>query len=373
MNYLKYSLPILLSLSLLAACKPGEDPMGASCDFDVAVMNDHLARQLILPGYADLQTQVLNLQQAVEQFSTNPDQTNLEATRTACLLAYRSYQQVAMFGFGPATEQGFDLSERLNTWPTNTQGIADAIATGSTEVDSRFKSDVGFPAMEYLLFGPIGSSDAELIAWFSTDANAAARKTYLLALTTDVLAKTNSVYAAWEVGGDEFAVNTGNDVGSSLSLMTNALNFGYERMKNFKFKLPLGKLDGGMVQPDKVEGLYSGTSVELALTEAKAMRDFYLGVGRDGQDGTGFDDYLRCLQTGADTPDGLLADAIVEQFARVISSLEGLPDPLSETLTTDKAAIDASYLEQQQMVPLLKREMVSAFGVRISYVDNDGD
>ena len=203
------------------------------------------------------------------------------------------------------------------------------------------------------------------------------RGVYLRLLTQDLLDKTITVQEGWlPTGGDygsTFVGNTGNSDGSSLSLLVNDLNFDFETLKNFKFKIPLGKLNGGQVLPEQLEGYYSGLSLELAIAQTEALRDLYLGVDENGANGEGLDDYLRCLETSADISGDPLADAIELQFNDILTALNALNSPLSDELVNNKAAMDAAYQEMQEMIPLLKREMVAAFGVRISYVDNDGD
>ena len=55
------------------------------------------------------------------------------------------------------------------------------------------------------------------------------------------------------------------------------------------------------------------------------------------------------------------------------AALELIPDPMSETLTTNKQVVDDAYLQLQMMVPMIKSELTSALGVQINYQDNDGD
>jgi hypothetical protein len=142
-------------------------------------------------------------------------------------------------------------------------------------------------------------------------------------------------------------------------------------LKNFKFKIPLGKLNGGVALPEKVEAYFAGGSVLLAVEDASGLKDAFLGIGENQSDGEGLYEYLICLNAKSD--EKLLADDIKERFDEILVKLNAVPDPMSETLISDKPVVDAVYTEMQMMVPKVKHDMTSALGVQISYQDADGD
>jgi len=86
-----------------------------------------------------------------------------------------------------------------------------------------------------------------------------------------------------------------------------------------------------------------------------------------GGDGKGFADYLNALNKQS------LNNSIIAQFDVAISKLEAIPDPLSNSLTTQPAAVNTAYGEVQKLLTLLKTDLASALGVQISFMDNDGD
>ena len=367
----------LLVLFSTSSCNNGNGPVTVNCDYDLAAMLSNIASSRINNAYGLFQTQMSELNVSANTFINQPNAGNLNTLKDKFSLAYLSYQGISTFEFGPAVEGSGVFRERFNTFPTDTQGIEDAIVNEKLDLDNSFKSVVGLPAMEYLIYGKPGVEADSIIRLFSTAPNAVKRGAYLSALGEDLVKKSETVQLKWSVSGgnytQSFIESTGNADGSSLSLLVNEFNFDYEILKNFKFKIPLGRLNGGQILAENLEGYYAGISAELALAHARSLYNLYLGRSDAGVDGEGFDDYLRCLQTGADTADGLLADAIDDQFNVVISKLEALNDPLSDVLVSNKAAVDEAYTEMQKLLPLVKREMTAAFGVKISYVDNDGD
>ena len=85
----------------------------------------------------------------------------------------------------------------------------------------------------------------------------------------------------------------------------------------------------------------------------------------------GLDDYMDF--TNAQQGGSLLSDVIDNQFAEIITALNGLNDPLSNEVVVNNAQGLQAYDKLQQLVPLIKVDMTSALGVLITYQDNDGD
>ncbi|MEM7656772.1 MAG: HTTM domain-containing protein [Bacteroidota bacterium] len=86
-------------------------------------MHTRLSGEIILPAYETLDSELELFLQQVEDFIPEPTGTKLADLQAQWLQAYLVYQRASFFDFGPATDQGFDFSERMNTWPTNTAGI----------------------------------------------------------------------------------------------------------------------------------------------------------------------------------------------------------------------------------------------------------
>lgn len=354
-------------LLILAACDT--NPNLNNCDFDESAMLTNYADEIIIPCFGLLKIGVVHLNGAIAAFNTNPSIGTLNEVRIAYGASYLAYQRCSTFAFGPGLINGVPFRDRFNTFPTSTLNIETNITNG-TDVSASVKSAVGFPAIEYLIFGN-GETDQELVDGFSTATNAAARRTYLQQLGEELVATTTQIDSGWATYRSAFISNTGTADGSSISLLINDFNFDFETLKNFKFKIPLGKLNGGVVLPQNVEGYYSGGTAQLAVEQAESFKDVFLGVGENQSDGSGLYEYLVCLDTK--TGDQLLADVIEDRFNLIITALSAIPDPMSETLVSNKPIVDDAYTEMQQMVPLIKHEMTSALGVQISYQDNDGD
>lgn len=352
----------------ISACAPEEDLV--NCDFDQQSMLTNYADNVIVPRFEDLSTGMTLFKGAVEAFNANPTIGLLNELRITFASNYLAYQHCGTFAFGPGLIDGSAFRERFNTFPTNVTSIQNSIDNGSA-ASATPNSAVGFPAVEYLIFGQEGTSDQQIVDQFSTAPDAANRKAFLLQLVEEMQQTTDDIVAGWGTYRSQFVSSTGVAQGSSVSLLVNELNFDSEVLKNFKFKIPLGKFNGGIVIPENVEGLYAGNSLELAEEHSVALKNVFTGTGTNGADGQGLDDYLECLNAGGEEEP--LRDAMLEQFDAIRAGIQSVPGPLSEALVSNKAIVDDAYDQMQLMVPLMKHEMTSILGVQINYQDNDGD
>lgn len=371
----KVILAIVGLLLTSTACNTPSDNL-VNCDFDQQAMLTNYADEIIIPRFADFETGLILLEGSFNAFEANPTIGLMNEIKVAFGAAYNSYQDCSPLGFGPGLINGVSFRERFNTFPTNTSVINSNIANGLA-VNASPTSTVGFPAIDYLLFGESGMTDTQVFELYTTDANAGNRRAYLGQLIAEMKATTEQINDDWANYRSSFIANTGNAAGSSLSLLVNEFNFDYETLKNFKFKIPLGKFNGGVVIPASVEAYYAGGSVQLAKRQLSGLKRLYLGVGENGSDGLGLYEYVKCVKplTSEEQSQGVLAlaDDISEQFLDIEEALDHVPDPLAEALVNNKQIVDGAYTKMQMMVPVIKHEMTSALGVQISYQDNDGD
>ena len=241
--------------------------------------------------------------------------------------------------------------------------------SAATDIDAK-----GFPGIDYLLYGRNMDNNLALARFTSAvDANNA--KIFLTALVNELKSKTDIVYNGWSTTGgnyiSSFKSNTGNDVGGSIGMLVNQLNYDLELLKNAKIGIPLGKKTLGVPQPSKVESLYATQSIQLAMQNLISIENVYLGRNAAGSDGLGFDDYLSHL--GVQYGSISLNDAIKNKMISAKDKLSLIPPTLSNAVVINTALVDAAYIELQQLVILLKVDMPSSLGVSITYVDADGD
>jgi uncharacterized protein len=365
-------LMLLSATVLFTACKKEnkkvEEPTN---NFDRKAMFANYADGYIIPAYADMTAKLTTLKERVDQFTADPTDAKLTSLQEAWKTAYITWQKVDMLEFGPAE----DVSLRMvvNTYPATVSKINSNIISGSYNLEQFGSRDAqGFPALDYLLNG-IGNRQ-EVLAAYTTDAQASGRKQYLKDITAKMLEKVQSVNNNWSAYKTAFTESTGTDAGSSLSKMVNSYVLYYERyLRSGKVGLPAGSMTG-VAAPQLTEAYYSPElSKELALTAMKAVKDFYDGKSYNGSaDGQGLRDYLSAIGT-KDNNGKLMSDVIATEMNEAISAIGSLNGTIREGVTNNRAEMLKVYETLQQIVPLLKVDMVSAFGISITYVDNDGD
>lgn len=352
------------------SCKPKKDDSTPAIPFDKAGMLSNMSQNVILPAYSNLKSEVDSLSYFTSLFTSNPDSVSLAALQRKFIQTYIAYQKSSTFEFGPAEDALFRAN--FNIFPCDTTHINANINTGVYDLATADNADTkGLPALDFLLFRS-DQNNPYIISLFTSSANA---KNYLTALVNELKSKTDAVNTGWSSTGGNYVstfVNaTSNDIGSSMGILINQLNFDLELLKNAKVGIPLGKKTAGVALPEKTEAYYSQQSLSLLIEHLKSLENIYLGRSSQNNDGLGLDDYL--VHINAQHASGSLNDAIKNKFTVVKNKLAALPDPLSEAVVNNAALVDSAYAEILQLVVLLKIDLPAATGVLITYADNDGD
>uniref|UniRef100_UPI00359485AA imelysin family protein n=1 Tax=Persicitalea sp. TaxID=3100273 RepID=UPI00359485AA len=285
-----------------------------------------------------------------------PSASTLEAVKPAYKSAYLSYQAVSVAYFGPAS--ALLLNNYLNTFPAAPGKIEKAITSGTYNFELPVVNDSiqGFPALDYLLFGP------NSVEKFS-DTDAPARKKYV----RDVLVRMKTLAAntttQWNGGYRTTFVNSlKTDVGSSIGFLVNQFAYEMDVLKGPRIGWPFGKLSNGRVFADKSEGYYSGLTRELASANLTSLRKYFAGSNGDG-----IADYLVLLKKEA------LAKQVLTQFDVAIAAIDAIPQPMAESFSKNPAQIEEAYRQVQRLLTMIKTDVASATSVQITYIDNDGD
>ncbi|MDQ3191694.1 MAG: imelysin family protein, partial [Bacteroidota bacterium] len=231
----------------------------------------------------------------------------------------------------------------------------------------------GFPAIDYLLYYPLASS--EIIVLYTTDEHSEKRKQYLNTIIAEITSLAVNAHTQWLPSGGNyvatFSTSLGNDVGSSIGMLVNQLNYDYELIKTNKLAIPMGKKSLGTLYPEKIEGYYCTKSMDLIKEHLTAVERIYLGTTSTDENKFGLDDNL--IHLDAKHNDTTLDAAIKDQFAVIKKAVSVVPNPLSTAITNNSPELNTAYIEIQKMVVLLKTDLPSALGVLITYQDNDGD
>jgi predicted lipoprotein len=350
---------MLLSAVLIVACskKSGTtDPEPVVNGFDKAGMLTNYADNLIIPAYTGLQQQLALLETATNTFLTTPNATTQQALKLVFKDAYLQFEHVSVDQFGPAEKALFN--NFVNTFPTDNAVIDGNITRGTYDLTSNASiNQQGFPALDYLLFG----SDAITRL---TGPNAANAKKYVQDVVTRMKTITVGVLNTWKTTyRAEFISNTNSNASSPIAALVNQFAFEMDQLKGPRIGWPYGKQSAGVQYPQNTEGYSAGISVALAIENLTSLKAMFTGGGS----GKGMSDYLLALNKTQLNTD------VLKQFDLAINGLKAIPDPLSTALVNNKTQIDAAYKEIQILLTLIKTDVASATGVRISYQDTDGD
>lgn len=372
----KYFLLLLTGLFWVYGCTD-KTTVGPTTDnsADRKIMLTYLADSVIMPSYANFKVKFDVMQVKSDAFTAQPTATNLTAFRAAWVDAYTEWQKVELFDFGPAEKQ--TIRNFFNIYPASDSAIRANIADPSVnlEVATSFAHQ-GFPALDYLLNG-VGSTDASILAYYTSGTDAQKRLDYIKRLTTRMNTLLTKVISDWNgTYRETFITKTGLDAGSSTSLMVNGFVHHYERfIRSGKFGIPSGAIMSGVVSPEKVEAYYKkDISLTLAKTAHQAVIDFFNGKNvKTGTVGVSFKTYLDALGAKDSGTGQTLAALINAQYDVAKGKMDVLKPNLYEEVKTNNQAMKNVYTEMQKAVRMLKVDMTSAMSITITYTDNDGD
>ncbi|MCO5934597.1 imelysin family protein [Mucilaginibacter sp. RB4R14] len=331
-------------------------PNPAENGFDKAAMLTNYADNLIIPAYTSLQTQLGVLEIAANSFLAAPTFANKQALKIVFKDTYLKFEHVSVDQFGPAEAALF--TNFTNTFPTDSIAIEGNITRGTYSFNANSAvGQQGFPALDYLLFSPNHLND------FS-GANAVNRKKYVQDVIARLKTLTGTVLTGWQnTYRASFITNTRSDSGSPIAFLINQFAFEMDQLKGPRIGWPFGKQSADILFPNNTEGFNAGISVALATENLISLKAMFNGNGS----GKGMSDYLIALKK-----DKLSSD-VLTQFDKAINGLKAVPDPYATSMSLHKTEIEAAYREIQILLTLIKTDVASATGVRITYQDTDGD
>jgi len=370
-NSLRSFFNSLLVVLVLTGCQDDETTDGGGDSFDRSALLANTADNIIVPGYAALNVSAIELNSRATAFSGDVSEENLQLLRTAWYQTLKLWQDVGLFDFGPAFNNG--LLSAVNQFPIDTVKVNANIASGNYNLESSQNTDAtGLQALDYLLYGK-ADSDVAVVEYFQ---NNPAALTYITDITGLMEGRISATNSSWQ--GDyrnNFVGAGGTDIGSALGQLINASIRYYERnLRDAKIGIPAGaRTTSGEPLPEKVECLYSGIySREMLTSSVLAWQNLFNGTSPEGVNGPGLDDYLNYLGTEFE-PGMPLQEEINNRFDLVLNQTETLSPNLAEAVVNEQSQALEIFDEMQRVVVLLKVDMTSALGVQITYADNDGD
>lgn len=355
MKVVRYFLFASLALAVIS-CKDKNDDAEPEA-FKKEEILQNLADNYIIPGYASFQLKINALHSSWNTFLISQSQSDLEIVKSDWAAANLDFQKIKLFEVGPAMTIGFHSA--LGTFPADTVQIESNVTNGGYNLATAANIDaIGFDALDFLFYG----NDA-----FNKLTTSAARRQYV----TDVIAKmkseTDQVVNAWPAYRAEFIAGTGTSTTSPFAILVNAFCKDYELAKTAKVGVPIGTTTLGIQMPMYLEARRSGLGKQLLEANVKAVHAIFLGNSLSGSSGTGFDDYLVALERSS------LASTIDSRFTYIGAQPGSWTGTMEQLMASSPQTLTDYYTYMQGTVVYIKTDMSSAFGVLITYQDNDGD
>ncbi|PWH82914.1 imelysin family protein [Brumimicrobium oceani] len=351
---------LMLSVGLLFSCKDKKDKDSEENEFNKAEMLTNVSANIILPSLTQFDAEISDLKSSFVNFKNAPTQANLDEVKMNWKASYLTWQTLKIFDFGPIRDIGFKSS--TGTYPVDPAKIESNINSGSYNLAAISNLDaIGLNALDYLFYNSNALAELQ---------NNAAYVEYAEKVIQKLYNETQSVVNAWSSYKSTFNESTGTSSTSAFSEFVNEFNRDYELAKTAKIGIPIGKANLGLSNPEYVEARYSGISFDLLIESIKALKATYNGKGLiNGKSGLGFSDYLVNLEKTS------LDNTINNKFDIILSKAEGFSMTLEEAINDPSMEnqLDELYLHLQQQVVNIKTDMTAAFGVLITYQDNDGD
>jgi len=345
---------LLIASSFSCKKKVEEEPNS----FNKTELLSNLTDNIIVPTYLSMEASIAELQKAWTTFTGNQNAANLDNFKDKWLSSNLIFQKAKMFHFGPGLNHG--LRDACGTFPTDTSKVLNLSAQSNPDVYILANIDaIGYPAIEFLVFRP------SALSLLSSSSN---QRQFINALLDKMKNDLDNVLNDWTSSyAAQFKQSTGTSSTSGFSLLINAFNMEYELAKNAKLGITIGKQSLGIAQPQYAEAPYSGKSLLLLEENLKFIKAVFQGINTAGSDGKGFDDYLVSLDKQS------LRDEILNEINGALSDFDNLSDNLVVEIENQTSALDDLYTKLQNLVVHFKTDMTSAFGVLITYQDNDGD
>lgn len=348
-----------LILALSFSCKKKKKDEESEQSFEKTTLMTNIGTNIILPDYENLLTSLVNFETKYDAFIADKTDEKLTEVKDAWKNAYLQWNKVTVYEFGPAMDLG--LRAALGTFPTDTTKVLNNIANGGYTLGALSNIDaVGFSVFDFLFYRN------NALSHFQN--NGSQYGTYGKDVLTKMKNEVSSVVSTWNSTYlSTFKTSTGTESSSSFSLFVNEYNKSYEITKWTKIGIPIGKQSLGIARPEYIEARQSTYGISLLLENMKSMKRLFNGDKENGTTGVGFDDYLIALNKSD------LSSSINSQFNSIISDIESITSTFEQTMNSNPSKLDALYTKVHSLTIDLKTEMSAAFGVLITYQDNDGD
>jgi predicted lipoprotein len=321
---------------------------------------DNIAKNVLLPAYADLAARARDFSSAADALTAAPTPASLEKAQRAWREVLLAWRRTQAFAHGPVADLG--VSGRIQFWPTRRQSV-DRVLRAERPIDDSYIQElgagaVGLSALEMLLFDT-RQDVTERVASFR-GASGARQRQYFQALARELVKSTANVESAWR-GGAGYAATFGKGGQDQLNLVVNDLLAAIESGAQERLRRVVDPHVEPVFRAELVEGGLSNTSQPGLLALVMGTQTLFMGGT-----GAGIDDYLKGLNP-------LTARRVDAQFQKTVDAIRAIDSPLERAVTTNPQLISRAWDACRALEILLKTEVASTLGVTLTFKSKDGD
>mgnify|MGYP001295289847 CR=1 FL=1 len=380
----KYLLTLVVVFCFITSCNDNIDTIDTGPAYDRESLLSNWYNNHIYPNYNNFSSALSNLKSKVDlaKSSEGFDKSSLSELRKSFIETYSKWQHVEMFNIGKAEEIYYNST--MNIYPVNTARVESNVESGNYDLQNPNNyAAQGLPTLDYLLFG-IGSNDTEILENLNNK-----YLNYLSSVVDEMSKNTSAVVNDWETYKNEFLSSTENTATSAVNLMVNDFIYYYEKgFRANKLGIPGGVFSSSPI-PENIE-LYYGMvycndgcgdgfdredfGTQMSLYAMTAVRDFFEGTNTST--GSSYNVSLKSILDELDSNTG--QDNLGN---RISSKLKTASDKLTNDIdsnyyrqiVSDNNKFLQTYDAIQEVVVLLKVDMLQFLSINVDYVDADGD
>ena len=365
----KITLTFLLILTTIISCNEASEEISGP-SYDRGTLLNNWYNFSIQPRLSEFKSKLDIMEAASKEFKIKKDNSSLNSLRQKYIDAHMAWQRVEMINIGKAEEIYYN--SKMNVYPVNTARVSANISSGTYDFNNANNNAAqGFPTIDYMLYG-LSESDEKIIEVYTNDNN---HGDYLTDVTENMKNITDDVVGSWETYKNEFVSSTDNTATSAFNIMVNDFLFYYEKgFRANKIGIPGGVFSTGPI-PENVEGYYSRVnSKKYAIEAYKGIIEFY--EGKEHGSGNYYSGAnLKSIISDLDenTGDNNLGNKISNKMTIALEKINELDDDFVSQIEANNIKLLQTYDAIQEIVVLLKVDMLQLLSVTVDYIDADGD
>ena len=369
-NMKKTILTFSIIIATVMSCNEASDNISGPT-YDRSTLLNNWYEYSIQPRLSEFGSRLNEMESATKKFSEDKDESSLNNLREKYINAHMAWQRVEMINIGKAEEIYYN--SKMNVYPVNTSRVISNISSGSYDFNNANNNPAqGFPTIDYMLYG-IGETDEKILEVYgSADGK---HINYLKDITDNMKNITDDVIGSWETYKNDFISSTENTATSAVNVMVNDFLFYYEKgFRANKIGIPGGVFSTSPI-PENVEGYYSRVnSKKLAIEAYDGIIEFFEGRQHgSGTPYTGSSLKSIIVDLDSNTGDNNLGNKISNKMAIAKQKLSDLDENFVNQIESDNLKFLRTYDAIQEVVVLLKVDMLQLLSINVDYIDADGD